>query len=261
MITYARDHSVADGLNYIATWQTGMFQPADMTEAFTAKAERRDRGATTICTRYDAVCASTVRGAVVSRRCRRLGRAILVLEVAEAHERRADPPAHGGEVFVEARAVGQGLFVELVDALVGDLDGVLGVVEVVVEDGLDRGPMRTSDSVPIGGLVSGSTASMACGSGWRREPLDAQHDLDVDAGRFVERLADVPVAIRGLRPRRPAERDVGAHPRREPFARQPVGGLPGRCRRGGCRSGSVPRMPDARAARFRTPRGARRWRR
>jgi enoyl-CoA hydratase len=42
MITYARDHSVADGLNYIATWQTGMFQPADMNEAFVARAEKRD---------------------------------------------------------------------------------------------------------------------------------------------------------------------------------------------------------------------------
>ena len=42
MITYARDHSVADGLNYIATWQTGMFQPADLTEAFVARAEKRD---------------------------------------------------------------------------------------------------------------------------------------------------------------------------------------------------------------------------
>jgi enoyl-CoA hydratase len=42
MITYARDHSVADGLNFIATWQTGMFQPADMTEAFVARAEKRD---------------------------------------------------------------------------------------------------------------------------------------------------------------------------------------------------------------------------
>jgi enoyl-CoA hydratase len=42
MITYARDHSVADGLNHIATWQTGMFQPADMLESFTAKAEGRD---------------------------------------------------------------------------------------------------------------------------------------------------------------------------------------------------------------------------
>jgi enoyl-CoA hydratase len=42
MITYARDHSVADSLNYIATWQTGMFQPADMMESFSAKAEKRD---------------------------------------------------------------------------------------------------------------------------------------------------------------------------------------------------------------------------
>ena len=42
MITYGRDHSVADGLNYIATWQTGMFQGADMMEAFAAKAEKRD---------------------------------------------------------------------------------------------------------------------------------------------------------------------------------------------------------------------------
>ena len=42
MITYARDHTVADALNYIATWQTGMFQPTDMIESFTAKAEKRD---------------------------------------------------------------------------------------------------------------------------------------------------------------------------------------------------------------------------
>jgi len=42
MITYARDHSVADSLNYIATWQTGMFQPADMMESFAARSERRE---------------------------------------------------------------------------------------------------------------------------------------------------------------------------------------------------------------------------
>jgi enoyl-CoA hydratase len=42
MLNYARDHSVADGLNHIATWQSGMFQPGDMIEAFTAKAEQRD---------------------------------------------------------------------------------------------------------------------------------------------------------------------------------------------------------------------------
>jgi len=38
---YAREHSTADGLEYIATWNAGMFDPADMAEAFTAKAEKR----------------------------------------------------------------------------------------------------------------------------------------------------------------------------------------------------------------------------
>ena len=42
MLLYSRDHSVADGLNHIATWQTGMFQPSDMVETFTAKAEGRE---------------------------------------------------------------------------------------------------------------------------------------------------------------------------------------------------------------------------
>ncbi len=41
MLNYARDHSVQDGLNYIATWQTGMFQPDDMMETFRAKSEKR----------------------------------------------------------------------------------------------------------------------------------------------------------------------------------------------------------------------------
>ena len=42
MVRYARDHSTADALDYIATWQAGMFHPADMVESFTAKAEGRD---------------------------------------------------------------------------------------------------------------------------------------------------------------------------------------------------------------------------
>ena len=42
MITYARDHSVADSLDHIATWQAGMFHPDDMVESFTAKAEGRE---------------------------------------------------------------------------------------------------------------------------------------------------------------------------------------------------------------------------
>jgi len=41
MLNYARDHSVEDGLEYIATWQAGMFFGTDMGEAFRAKAEKR----------------------------------------------------------------------------------------------------------------------------------------------------------------------------------------------------------------------------
>jgi enoyl-CoA hydratase len=42
MINYARDHSTADGLDYIATRQAGMYNPeTDMRESFVAKAEKR----------------------------------------------------------------------------------------------------------------------------------------------------------------------------------------------------------------------------
>lgn len=41
MINRARDHTVADCLDYIATWQAGMFPPPHMAEAFAAKAEKR----------------------------------------------------------------------------------------------------------------------------------------------------------------------------------------------------------------------------
>ena len=42
MINYARDHTIADALDYIAVWQVGMFSPAHMAEAFAAKNEKRD---------------------------------------------------------------------------------------------------------------------------------------------------------------------------------------------------------------------------
>jgi enoyl-CoA hydratase len=41
-MNYARDHSVAESLDQIATWQSGMFQPGDMIESFSAKAEKRE---------------------------------------------------------------------------------------------------------------------------------------------------------------------------------------------------------------------------
>jgi len=42
MINYSRDHSVADSLKYMATWQSGMFRPQDMMKCFQAKAMKKD---------------------------------------------------------------------------------------------------------------------------------------------------------------------------------------------------------------------------
>ena len=40
MINYTRDHSVADSLDHMATWQSGMFSPEEMMKSFAAKAQR-----------------------------------------------------------------------------------------------------------------------------------------------------------------------------------------------------------------------------
>jgi enoyl-CoA hydratase len=42
MITYARDHNTADGLDYIGIWNASMLQPEEMMEAIRAKTEKRD---------------------------------------------------------------------------------------------------------------------------------------------------------------------------------------------------------------------------
>lgn len=41
MINYARDHTISDGLDYIAMWQAGMFQAADIAESIAAQTEKR----------------------------------------------------------------------------------------------------------------------------------------------------------------------------------------------------------------------------
>jgi enoyl-CoA hydratase len=41
MLSYARDHSVADGLNHIATWNAAMLQSQDLAEAMTANMAKR----------------------------------------------------------------------------------------------------------------------------------------------------------------------------------------------------------------------------
>lgn len=41
VLLYTRDHSVSDGLNYIATWNAGMMSAIDLEEGITAQAEGR----------------------------------------------------------------------------------------------------------------------------------------------------------------------------------------------------------------------------
>ncbi len=41
MVVYSRDHSVADGLNYVATWNAAMLMSDDLSEAVTATIEKR----------------------------------------------------------------------------------------------------------------------------------------------------------------------------------------------------------------------------
>ena len=59
------------------------------------------------------------------------------------------------------------------------------------------------------------------------EPLDAQHDLDLDAWRLGQVLLDVPGPVGRLGPRGPLEGDVGVHPRGQTLAGDAVAGLPG----------------------------------
>jgi enoyl-CoA hydratase len=42
MINYARDHSTADGLDYIGIWNASMLQPDEMVEAMTANGQKRE---------------------------------------------------------------------------------------------------------------------------------------------------------------------------------------------------------------------------
>ena len=42
MINYSRDHSTADALDYVGTWNASMFQPEEIMEAITARMQKRD---------------------------------------------------------------------------------------------------------------------------------------------------------------------------------------------------------------------------
>ena len=80
-VLYARDHTVADSLNQISLWQTGMFQPDDMMESFPLNGKASRFETSTWC-----------------------GGAGLVLgegDIAHAHKRGCDPTAERTEVVVE----------------------------------------------------------------------------------------------------------------------------------------------------------------
>ena len=40
-LAFSRDHSVADGLDYIATWNGGMLRAEDLMETIQARAQKR----------------------------------------------------------------------------------------------------------------------------------------------------------------------------------------------------------------------------
>ena len=40
MLNYSRDHSVADSLDYMATWQAGMFRSAELVKSFSAQQQK-----------------------------------------------------------------------------------------------------------------------------------------------------------------------------------------------------------------------------
>lgn len=42
ILNYSRDHSIADGLNYIATWNAAMILSEDLNEAFQAQTQKRE---------------------------------------------------------------------------------------------------------------------------------------------------------------------------------------------------------------------------
>jgi enoyl-CoA hydratase len=42
ILNYSRDHTIADSLNYVATWNAATLLSADLTEAFTAMQEKRE---------------------------------------------------------------------------------------------------------------------------------------------------------------------------------------------------------------------------
>ena len=132
-------------------------------------------------------------------------------------------------MIVEQRvgSVGERDLCQFVQTLVGHLDRVLGdLARIFCERGLHR------DTCPLQPAIADQRAQLLGGAVEAlrlrgiQQILYSEHDLDLDRGLPLEHLIHVPLAIRGLAPRRPVERDVRNHVRWQAFAGQPVTGLP-----------------------------------
>ena len=64
------------------------------------------------------------------------------------------------------------------------------------------------------------------GIGKRRQPLNSEHQLNVDPGGLIEGIADVPRAVGGLSPSGPGECDVRLNPWRDSLAGESIRCLP-----------------------------------
>ncbi len=116
---------------------------------------------------------------------------------------------------------------QLVQTLVRHLDRVLGnLASLLRERGLHRDTCALQPAIADqrAQLLGGAVEPLRLRS--IQQVLHAEHDLNLDRGLPLQHLIHVPLAIRGLAPRRPVERNVCHHMRWQALARQPVTGLP-----------------------------------
>ncbi len=133
-------------------------------------------------------------------------------------------------MVVEQRvgAVGEGDLGQLVQAFVGHFHRVLRHVTRLL-----RKRRLDGDTCAFQAAIADQWAQFLGGPVevrrlWGVEQvLYAEHDLDLYRRQPIEHFVHIPLAICGLAPRRPVERDVGNDMRREALPGKAIAGLPG----------------------------------
>ena len=110
-------------------------------------------------------------------------------------------------------------------ALVGDLDGALGLVAARRGASARWWPGPAPAVSPSTSRWSGSTAEQGADVGHPVEALDPEGDLHQHLGQLVGLVADGPAPVGGLAPGRPVEAGVDPDPGRALLAGEAVGGL------------------------------------